>query len=92
MGNKDSAKFPRPDYLFRWMVLCFLSGKQLALFVAQAAAGDRSDQIPASVSQCPEESYASGDAPLCTTCGSLTVANGSCYKCGNCCDGTSTCS
>ncbi|NND84173.1 MAG: hypothetical protein HKN46_03400, partial [Acidimicrobiia bacterium] len=25
-----------------------------------------------------------GDAPLCDTCGHITVRNGSCYKCLNC--------
>ncbi|HBP21197.1 MAG TPA: vitamin B12-dependent ribonucleotide reductase, partial [Planctomycetes bacterium] len=25
-----------------------------------------------------------GDAPFCTECGSLTVRNGSCYRCHNC--------
>ncbi len=83
------------DYLFRWMEVRFLSGKQLALFAAKAAAdknaGDEPDQAPASVSQLLEDSYASADAPLCTTCGSLMVRNGSCYKCGNC-GGTSGCS
>ena len=55
------------DYLFRWMDLRFLSGKQLPLFVANAAAdknaGDESKQMPASVSQFYEDSYAPGDAP-----------------------------
>ena len=26
----------------------------------------------------------SGDAPLCETCGHITVRNGSCYRCLNC--------
>jgi len=25
-----------------------------------------------------------GDAPLCETCGHITVRNGSCYRCLNC--------
>ena len=83
------------DYLFRWMELRFLSGKQLPLFVATAAGGEstgsESNQVPASLSPFPHESYEVGDAPLCTTCGSLMVRNGSCYKCGNC-GGTSGCS
>ena len=83
------------DYLFRWIELRFLSGKQLALFAAQAAAdknaGDESNQASTSVSQFRQDSYEAGDAPLCTTCGSLMVPNGSCYKCGNC-GGTSGCS
>ena len=27
-----------------------------------------------------------GDAPLCDTCGHITVRNGSCYRCLNCGD------
>src|ERR1700752_2124478 len=65
------------DYLFRWMELRFLSGKQLPLFVATAADGEstgsESNQVPASLSPFPHESYELGDAPLCTTCGSLMV-------------------
>jgi ribonucleoside-diphosphate reductase alpha chain len=76
------------DYLFRWMELRFLSGKQLALFVAQAAAdknaGDESNQAPASVFQSRQDRFEAGDAPLCTTCGSLMSLHGSYYKCGNC--------
>ena len=83
------------DYLFRWMELRFLSGKQLPLFVATAAdgqsTGSGSNQAPASLSPFPQASYELGDAPLCTTCGSLMVRNGSCYKCDNC-GGTSGCS
>jgi ribonucleoside-diphosphate reductase alpha chain len=83
------------DYLFRWMELRFLSGKQLALFVAKAAggesAGSESNQVTASVSPFPLEGNEVSDAPLCTTCGSLMVRNGSCYKCSNC-GGTSGCS
>ena len=26
----------------------------------------------------------SGDAPLCSTCGHITIRNGACYKCMNC--------
>ena len=83
------------DYLFRWMELRFLSGKQLPLFVARAADGEStrsgSIQVPAGLSPLPQDSYETGDAPLCTTCGSLMVRNESCYKCGNC-GGTSGCS
>ena len=83
------------DYLFRWMELRFLSGKQLPLFVATAAGGEstgsESNQVPASLSPFPHKGYELGDAPLCATCGSLMVRNGSCYRCGNC-GGTSGCS
>jgi ribonucleoside-diphosphate reductase alpha chain len=83
------------DYLFRWMELRFLSGKQLPLFVTSAAAGADTGraqyQAPASVSKFLHDAYEVGDAPLCTTCGSLMVRSGSCYKCVNC-GGTSGCS
>jgi len=83
------------DYLFRWMELRFLSGKQLPLFVATAAGGEstgsEANQAPARISQFMPDSQVVGDAPLCTTCGSLMVRNGSCFKCGNC-GGTSGCS
>ena len=83
------------DYLFRCMELRFLSGNQLPLFVATASGGEstrsESIQVPASLSPFPHEGSEVGDAPLCSTCGSLMVPNGSCYRCGNC-GGTSGCS
>ena len=83
------------DYLSRWMELRFLSGKQLPLF-AQMAGMERQGSAeaknpPAGVSQYLHDSYEVGDAPLCVTCGSLMVRNGSCHKCANC-GGTSGCS
>ncbi len=84
------------DYLFRWLELRFLSGKQLPLFARQTAVVVRqgsveSNQAPASISQSLHDSYEVGDALLCVTCGSLMVPNGSCHKCVNC-GGTSGCS
>jgi ribonucleoside-diphosphate reductase alpha chain len=83
------------DYLFRWMELRFLSGKQLPLFVTTTTGsgdtGRAPNQAPAGVSNLLHDAYEVGDAPLCTTCGSLMVRNGSCYKCVNC-GGTSGCS
>jgi ribonucleoside-diphosphate reductase alpha chain len=84
------------DYLFRFLELRFLSGKQLPLFAQQTAVVVRqgsveSNQAPASISQYLHDSYEVGDAPLCVTCGSLMVRNGSCHKCANC-GGTSGCS
>jgi ribonucleoside-diphosphate reductase alpha chain len=84
------------DYLFRWMALRFLSGKQLPLFAQQMAVVKRqgsedANHATASISQYLQDSYEVGDAPLCVTCGSLMVRNGSCHKCVNC-GGTSGCS
>jgi ribonucleoside-diphosphate reductase alpha chain len=84
------------DYLFRWMELRFLSGEQLPLFAQQTAVVVRqgsveSNQAAASISDYLHDNYEVGDAPLCVTCGSLMVRNGSCHKCANC-GGTSGCS
>ena len=84
------------DYLFRWMELRFLSGKQLSLFPQQIAVAERqgsaeANRAPSSVSQYLHDSYEVGDAPLFVTCGSLMLRNGSCHKCANC-GSTSGCS
>jgi ribonucleoside-diphosphate reductase alpha chain len=84
------------DYLFRWMELRFLSGKQLPLFAQQMTVVERPGSAEAnrglaSVSQYLHDSYEVGDAPLCVSCGSLMLRNGSCHKCANC-GGTSGCS
>jgi predicted metal-binding protein len=63
---------------------------QLLLFATTTATsaneGDASNQTPrTSISALLENVYKVGDAaPLCSTCGALTVRNGSCYKCVNC--------
>jgi ribonucleoside-diphosphate reductase alpha chain len=78
------------DYLFRWLELRFLSGTQLPLFATMAAAsakvpaGTEHNLAPAGVSEFLHDAYALGDAPLCSTCGSLMVRNGACYKCVSC--------
>jgi ribonucleoside-diphosphate reductase alpha chain len=84
------------DYLSRWMELRFLSGKQLPLFsqqpgVARPVTDAGPNPAPTGVSQFPHNAHKVGDSPLCTTCGSLMMRNGSCYKCVNC-GGTSGCS
>ena len=84
------------DYLFRWMELRFLSGKQLPLSaqpmtVVERQSSEEANQAPVNITQYHPDSYEVGDAPLCVTCGSIMVRNGSCHKCGNC-GGTSGCS
>ena len=86
------------DYLFRWLELRFLSGKQLALFAKTASTSN----VAAVTAMEPNLASSAvfgkllgatetGDAPLCSSCGALMVPNGSCYKCSNC-GGTSGCS
>jgi len=96
-GNKELGYAKSiMDYLFRWLRLRFLEGKQLALFARLAATDGQSgeaesNQTHGGISQFLHDSYEVGDAPVCVTCGSLMVRNGSCYKCANC-GGTSGCS
>jgi ribonucleoside-diphosphate reductase alpha chain len=82
------------DYLFRWLELRFLSGKQFALFAKAETveAADRKRNIPpfSILGQVMDPDEA-GDAPPCSSCGALMIRNGTCYKCPNC-GGTSGCS
>jgi len=88
------------DYLFRWLASKFLSPeKQLLAGVveedaateapivepnvaaAAIAAEPLSLSTPAPTDEMPRMYE---DAPPCSTCGSIMVRNGSCYKCMNC--------
>jgi ribonucleoside-diphosphate reductase alpha chain len=72
------------DYLFRFMELRFLSGKQLSLF------GQRNGEIDAGRELTPGPDDGSqflndiGDAPPCVACGGLMKPSGTCYTCVNC--------
>jgi ribonucleoside-diphosphate reductase alpha chain len=88
------------DYIFRWMAAKFLSPEaqfragvnnreemvttpeQLPLDVAAAAGASPTAALKS------KSSFASiqnqEDAPPCSTCGSIMVRSGSCYKCANC--------
>jgi ribonucleoside-diphosphate reductase alpha chain len=79
------------DYLFRWMELRFLSGKQLKLFTTTTPNGAVSEQSRCMDGQVPAPLYQPADPPACRTCGALMIPNGSCFKCANC-GGTSGCS
>jgi ribonucleoside-diphosphate reductase alpha chain len=82
------------DYLFRWLELRFLSGKQFALFAKAATveAADRKPNLaPSSVFGQVLDTDNIGDAPISSSCGALMIRNGTCYKCFNC-GGTSGCS
>jgi ribonucleoside-diphosphate reductase alpha chain len=72
------------DYLFRWMELRFLSGKQLKLFGqidGGNGAGGETTPTPVDGSQFP---FDIGDAPTCAGCGGLMKPSGTCYTCVNC--------
>ena len=72
------------DYIFRWMELRFLSGKQLSLFgqgTGEISAGGELKPGPVEGSQFH---YDFGDAPPCVACGGLMESSGTCYTCVNC--------
>jgi ribonucleoside-diphosphate reductase alpha chain len=86
------------DYIFRWMATKFLS-KEAQFNAGVNLREDRPDTRPpadsAKVALKPASSIASTgapfaaiqnqeDAPPCSTCGSIMVRSGSCYKCANC--------
>ena len=75
------------DYIFRWLGARFLG------ITENNEAGETTKLRPTVVE--PQQALpfdaSSGDAPLCSECGSMMTRNGSCYKCENC-GGTSGCS
>ena len=88
------------DYIFRWMAAKFLSPEaqyragvnvaevvttpeQLTLDVAALAAAPVVAK-PASLASKFSSMQNQEDAPPCTTCGSIMVRSGACYKCANC--------
>jgi ribonucleoside-diphosphate reductase alpha chain len=77
------------DYIFRWLDLRF--GENGSGFSPRAV------ELPTEIQSVTEEPSASGtndlekavfttqaDAPPCTSCGSIMVRSGACYKCFNC--------
>ncbi len=72
------------DYLFRWMELRFLSGKQLPLFgQGNGEIGDAGEPSPGPVKG-SQFFHDMGDGPPCVACGGLMQPSGSCYTCVNC--------
>jgi ribonucleoside-diphosphate reductase alpha chain len=86
------------DYLFRWMASKFLSPDQQARagvhddgnsFGETAPTPDEPTHAvataePVADTESVEPPRLFEDAPPCSTCGSIMVRNGSCYKCLNC--------
>jgi len=83
------------DYIFRWLATKFLSNEaqfragvngreengsaeQVTLTPTAAAAASPTSANPHSTIQNQE------DAPPCSTCGSIMIRSGACYKCSNC--------
>jgi ribonucleoside-diphosphate reductase alpha chain len=82
------------DYIFRWMASKFLSndaqfnagvnGRELEGAVAVADA--RIAPVAAAATAPNQHSTIQNqeDAPPCSTCGSIMIRSGACYKCSNC--------
>ncbi len=100
MTRNPEVRFAKSivDYIFRWMSTKFMSKEaqfnagvnmaepsQLEINVAETIAV--SDNARA---EAPKAGFAGAaiqsqeDAPPCSTCGSIMIRSGSCYKCANC--------
>jgi ribonucleoside-diphosphate reductase alpha chain len=99
MTRNPEVRFAKSivDYVFRWMATKFLSPE--ARFRAGVNMADPSGEPEAARSASPAaappvRAAVTGapfaamrnqeDAPPCTTCGSIMVRSGACYKCANC--------
>jgi ribonucleoside-diphosphate reductase alpha chain len=94
MTKNPDVRFAKSivDYIFRWMATKFLS-KEAQFNAGVNLREDRQDAHPPAAK--PGSNTASTgapfaaiqnqeDAPPCSTCGSIMVRSGSCYKCANC--------
>ncbi|HWF84534.1 MAG TPA: vitamin B12-dependent ribonucleotide reductase [Vicinamibacterales bacterium] len=86
------------DYIFRWMASKFLSpeaqfhagvnGRDLDDNGHAPAAAERAAAAPAPAPAAAAGQYSTiqnqEDAPPCSTCGSIMIRSGACYKCSNC--------
>jgi ribonucleoside-diphosphate reductase alpha chain len=98
MTKNPEVRFAKSivDYIFRWMATKFLSpeaqyaaGVNIAEPVAAPAVPPPAGAAP--VQAAPKTGGYAGaaiqsqeDAPPCSTCGSIMIRSGSCYKCANC--------
>jgi ribonucleoside-diphosphate reductase alpha chain len=88
------------DYIFRWLASKFLSPEaQFHAGVNNRELDEHPNQLTATSSAVPDPQPASArpavvdphstiqnqeDAPPCSTCGSIMIRSGACYKCVNC--------
>jgi ribonucleoside-diphosphate reductase alpha chain len=97
MTRNPDVRFAKSivDYIFRWMASKFLSPE--AQYVAGVNNRDDVGELQATVPAPPPPKPVAAprtsafaaiqnqeDAPPCTTCGSIMVRSGACYKCANC--------
>src|SRR5687767_15588249 len=97
MTKNPEVRFAKSivDYIFRWMATKFLSTEaQFNAGVNLREKAPEKKESPAVVAgnlppSKPKTSEFAAiqnqeDAPPCSTCGSLMIRSGSCYKCTNC--------
>ena len=100
MTKNPEVRFAKSivDYIFRWMATKFLSHEaQFAAGVniaepngapaptpVQAPAPPAAPPKPAAAGFAGAAIQSQEDAPPCSTCGSIMIRSGSCYKCANC--------
>jgi ribonucleoside-diphosphate reductase alpha chain len=99
MTKNPEVRFAKSivDYIFRWMATKVLSTD--AQFRAGVNLKENGDEVAApsaaataAAAAAPEKPRGSEfaamrnqeDAPPCSTCGSIMIRSGSCYKCANC--------
>jgi ribonucleoside-diphosphate reductase alpha chain len=98
MTKNPEVRFAKSivDYVFRWMATKFLSpdAQYRAGVNMREEPVSRPDSAPMAASDSRDNGGAARsefaamqnqqDAPPCSTCGSIMIRSGSCYKCGNC--------
>jgi ribonucleoside-diphosphate reductase alpha chain len=82
------------DYIFRWMASKFLSndaqfnagvnGKELGAAPALATIAEAPVASASAAANQHSTIQNQEDAPPCSTCGSIMIRSGACYKCSNC--------
>ena len=98
MTKNPEVRFAKSivDYIFRWMSTKFMSrqaqfdaGVNMAEPVEEPMLFD-SPKVEGARAEPPKAGFAGAaiqsqeDAPPCSTCGSIMIRSGSCYKCANC--------
>ena len=98
MTKNPEVRFAKSivDYIFRWMSTKFMSkqaqfdaGVNMAEPVEEPMLFD-SPKVEGARAEAPKAGFAGAaiqsqeDAPPCSTCGSIMIRSGSCYKCANC--------
>ncbi|ODS55743.1 MAG: ribonucleoside-diphosphate reductase, adenosylcobalamin-dependent [Acidobacteria bacterium SCN 69-37] len=100
MTKNPDVRFAKSivDYIFRWLATKFLSieaqhaagvnGRDTVVASPEQLILDVGNTVAAAQPAAPTSPYSTiqnqEDAPPCSTCGSIMVRSGACYKCPNC--------